>query len=187
MTENVSEAKSSLRTQVLTKRSAVLASDTANAIGSQLLKLCEQLGARNVGVYLSFGSEPVTDVFVIGAKSAGITLFAPRTGAESSMEFARLEGATESNKLGFLQPVGEKIEADELDLIIAPAISVDAFGNRLGRGGGFFDRYLDNFEGPVAAVVYEHELVPELPSQSHDRPVQYAVTPTGILSLSPKR
>jgi 5-formyltetrahydrofolate cyclo-ligase len=187
MTENVSEAKSRLRTQVLTKRSAVLASETANAIGSQLLMLCEQLGARDVGIYLSFGSEPVTDVFVIGAKAAGITLFAPRTGPESSMEFARLEGATESNNLGFLQPVGDLIEADGLDLIIAPALSVDAFGNRLGRGGGFFDRYLDNFEGPVAAVVYEHELVPELPSQSHDRPVQFAVTPTGIFALSPKR
>jgi 5-formyltetrahydrofolate cyclo-ligase len=187
MTENVSEAKSRLRTQVLTKRSAVLASETANAIGSQLLKLCEQLGARTVGIYLSFGSEPVTDVFVISAKAAGITLFAPRTGPESSMEFARLEGATESNKLGFLQPVGDLIEADELDLIIAPALSVDAFGNRLGRGGGFFDRYLDNFEGPVAAVVYEHELVPELPSELHDRPVQFAVTATGILALSPKR
>jgi 5-formyltetrahydrofolate cyclo-ligase len=36
-------------------------------------------------------------------------------------------------------------------------------------------------------VVYEHELVPELPSQSHDRPVQFAVTPTGIFALSPKR
>ena len=110
MTENVSEAKSRLRTQVLTKRSQALASDTANVIGSQLLKLCEQLGARTVGIYLSFGSEPVTDVFVIGAKAAGITLFAPRTGPESTMEFARLEGATESSELGFLQPVGEVIE-----------------------------------------------------------------------------
>ena len=187
MTENVSEAKSRLRTQVLTNRSQALTASTANDFGSQLIGLCEQLGARNVGIYLSFGSEPVTDVFVIGAKAAGITLFAPRTGPESTMEFARLEGATESSELGFLQPIGEVIEPDRLDLIIAPALSVDGFGNRLGRGGGFFDRYLDNFEGPVAAVVYEHELVPELPSQSHDRPVQFAVTPTGIFALSPKR
>ena len=187
MTENVSEAKSRLRTQVLTERSQELAADTASEIGSQLLSLCSQLDARSVGIYLSFGSEPVTDVFVIGAKAAGITLFAPRTGPESSMEFAALEGATESSELGFLQPIGEVIEPEQLDLIIAPALSVDAFGNRLGRGGGFFDRYLEKFEGPVAAVVYEHELVPELPSQSHDRPVQYAVTPTGILALSPKR
>jgi len=187
MTENVSEAKSRLRTQVLTNRSQGLASNTASEIGSQLLVLCSKLGARSVGIYLSFGSEPVTDVFVIGAKAAGITLFAPRTGPESTMEFAALEGATESSELGFLQPIGEVIEPEQLDLIIAPALSVDALGNRLGRGGGFFDRYLEKFEGPVAAVVYEHELVTELPSQSHDRPVQYAITPTGILALSPKR
>jgi 5-formyltetrahydrofolate cyclo-ligase len=187
MTENVSEAKSRLRTQVLTNRSQAIASSTAIEIGSRLLSLCEQLGATNVGIYLSFGSEPATDVFVIGAKAAGITLFAPRTGPKSTMDFARLEDATESNKLGFLQPIGEVIESDRLDLIIAPALSVDVFGNRLGRGGGFFDRYLEKFEGPVAAVVYEHELVPELPSQSHDRPVQYAVTSSGIQALSPKR
>jgi 5-formyltetrahydrofolate cyclo-ligase len=187
MTENVSEAKSRLRTQVLAKRSKALAFDTANQVGAQLLSLCGQLGARNVGIYLSFGSEPVTDVFVVSAKAAGITLFAPRTGPESTMEFARLEGPTESSQLGFLQPIGEAIEPDELDLIIAPALSVDAFGNRLGRGGGFFDRYLEQFEGPVAAVVYEHELLSELPSESHDHPVQYAITPTGILALKPKR
>ena len=187
MTENVSEAKSRLRTQVLTKRSQALAFDTANDFGFQLISLCSQLGATSVGIYLSFGSEPVTDVFVISAKAAGITLSAPRTGPESTMEFAALEGATESSELGFLQPIGEVIEPEQLDLIIAPALSVDAFGNRLGRGGGFFDRYLEQFQGPVAAVIYEHELVPELPRELHDRPVQYAITPTGILALSPKR
>jgi 5-formyltetrahydrofolate cyclo-ligase len=187
MTEIVSEAKARLRTQVLTNRSAELASDTAGQIGSQLLKLCSQLGARSVGIYLSFGSEPVTDAFVVAAKAAGISLSAPRTGPDSSMEFARLEGPTKSSELGFLQPIGEIVEPDELDLIIAPALSVDRHGNRLGRGGGFFDRYLEQFDGPVAAVVYEHELVSTLPSESHDKPVHYAVTPSKIQGLGQAR
>lgn len=187
MTEIVSEAKAKLRTQVLTNRSAGLASDTANQIGAQLIKLCRQLGSKSVGIYLSFGSEPVTDAFVVAAKAAGIRLAAPRTGPDSSMEFARLEGPRETSELGFLQPIGEIVEPDELDLIIAPALSLDTFGNRLGRGGGFFDRYLEQFDGPVAAVVFEHELVPSLPSESHDRPVQYAVTPSRIQALAPKR
>jgi hypothetical protein len=81
MTENVSEAKSRLRTQVLTERSQELAADTASEIGSQLLVLCSKLGARSVGIYLSFGSEPVTDVFVIGAKpSSGATQFVVNIG-----------------------------------------------------------------------------------------------------------
>ena len=187
MSEIVSEAKARLRAEVLTNRSIQLASDSATQISSQLLKLCSQLGAKSVGIYLSFGSEPATDVFVVSAKAAGISLFAPRTGPESRMEFARLEGPTQSSELGFLQPTGEIIEPHDLDLIIAPALSIDYFGNRLGRGGGFFDRYLDKFEGPVAAVVYESELVAKLPLEAHDRPVQYAVTPSGIQALSPKR
>ena len=187
MTEIVSEAKARLRTQVLSNRSAELASDTAGQIGSQLLKLCSQLGAKSVGIYLSFGSEPVTDAFVVAAKAAGISLAAPRTGPDSSMEFARLEGPTKSSELGFLQPIGEIVEPDELDLIIAPALSVDSHGNRLGRGGGFFDRYLEQFDGPVAAVVYEHELVSTLPSEAHDKPVHYAVTPSKIQGLGQAR
>ena len=187
MTEIVSEAKARLRTQVLSNRSGEVLTDTANQFAAQLLKLCSQLGAKSVGIYLSFGSEPVTDAFVVAAKSAGISLSAPRTGPDSSMEFARLEGPGKSSELGFLQPVGEIVEPDELDLIIAPALSVDMFGNRLGRGGGFFDRYLEHFDGPVAAVVYETELVPELPSEPHDKPVQYAVTASRIQVLTPKQ
>jgi 5-formyltetrahydrofolate cyclo-ligase len=187
MTEIVSEAKARLRTQVLTNRSGKLAADTADQLGSQLLKLCSQLGAKSVGIYLSFGSEPVTDAFVVAAKSAGISLSAPRTGPDSSMEFARLEGPTKSSELGFLQPIGEIVEPDDLDLIIAPALSVDSLGNRLGRGGGFFDRYLEQFNGPVAAVIYEHELVSDLPSEAHDKPVQYAVTPSRIQALHKSR
>jgi 5-formyltetrahydrofolate cyclo-ligase len=187
MTEIVSEAKARLRTQVLSNRSAELASDTASQIGSQLIKLCNQLGAKSVGIYLSFGSEPATDAFVVAAKAAGITLYAPRTGPDSTMEFAHLEGPTQSSELGFLQPNGEIVEPEDLALIIAPALSVDSFGNRLGRGGGFFDRYLEHFDGPVAAVVYEHELVPSLPSEPHDKQVQYAVTPSKIQALGQAR
>lgn len=151
------------------------------------MELCEQVGARNVGIYLSFGSEPETDVFILKAKTAGMVLSAPRTGPESSMEFALLEGPTTSSALGFLQPVGEVVEPNEIDLIIAPALSVDEAGTRLGRGGGFFDRYLGSFQGPVAAVVYSREYVSELPVEPHDRPVNFAVTESGIQSLPIKR
>lgn len=187
MTEIVSEAKSRIRAAVLAERSQVLALETASGFSNQLMSLCGQLGAQSVGIYLSFGSEPKTDLFIVAAKAAGISLYAPRTGASSTMDFARLEGPTEPTEHGFLQPVGEVIEPDQLDLIIAPALSVDSLGNRLGRGGGFFDRYLDKFEGAVAAVVYAHELVPLLPSEAHDRPVQFAITQAGIFSLTPKR
>jgi 5-formyltetrahydrofolate cyclo-ligase len=100
------------------------------------------------------------------------------------MEFALLQGPTESTALGFLQPIGEIVEPGELDLIIAPALCLDEKGNRLGRGGGFFDRYLAEFSGSVAAVVYDHELLEAIPHEAHDKAVHYAVTQSRIQSLS---
>lgn len=180
MSDNLAEVKARLRLQILNDRSTQLAEQTSVDFGLQMLKLCKQLSAKSVGIYLSFGSEPATDYFVANSKAAGLTLAAPRTGDDSSMEFGLLEGPTEKSSLGFLQPIGEVIEVDQMDLIIAPALAVDHLGNRLGRGAGFFDRYLKNFLGPVAAVIYPTEFVESLPAESHDRPVQYAITHSQI-------
>jgi 5-formyltetrahydrofolate cyclo-ligase len=187
MTDNVADIKANLRNQVLSGRTVEMSELTAEAIGDQLMNLCRNLNARTVGTYLSFGSEPATDAFVVKAVSTGITLASPRTGPDSTMEFGLLEGPTTLNQLGFLQPVGEIVEPEDIDLIIAPALSVDFSGARLGRGGGFFDRYLEEFTGPVAAVVYETELVDSLPTQDHDKAVSFVVTPARILELPAKR
>ena len=187
MDENVTDLKARLRTHCLTNRSISLASETSEQFGELLMALCGQVGARTIGVYLSFGSEPATDVFILRAKSAGLVLAAPRTGPESSMEFGLLEGATSESALGFLQPVGDVVEHQELDLIIAPGLSVDQAGVRLGRGGGFFDRYLEDFTGPVAAVVYQHEFVSKLPVEPHDANVSFVVTESAFLALPLRR
>lgn len=187
MDANVTELKARLRTKVLANRNITLASETAEQFGKLLIELCSQVSARTIGIYMSFGSEPATDVFILRAKSSGLILAAPRTGPESSMEFGLLEGPTAASPLGFLQPVGEVVEPEYIDLIIAPALSADETGSRLGRGGGFFDRYLEDFEGPVAAVVYSHEFVPVLPVEPHDCGVNYVVTETEIKSLPLKR
>jgi 5-formyltetrahydrofolate cyclo-ligase len=183
MTDDVANDKALLRAQVLATRNTTLAADTASDFGELLIKLCKQLGAKTVGVYLSFGSEPATDSFVIRAKTAGIELAAPRTGPESSMEFGLLVGPTTSSPLGFLQPIGEIVDPKDLDLIIAPALSIAHSGARLGRGGGFFDRYLENYSGPVAALVFDGEFVDELPVEDHDLPVSFAVTQSAIYEL----
>lgn len=51
----------------------------------------------------------------------------------------------------------------------------------------FFDRYLEDFRGPVVAVVYSNEFVSELPVEAHDRPVSFVVTEIGIQALPLKR
>ena len=71
------------------------------------------------------------------------------------------------------------------DLVLVPALAVDAAGVRLGRGGGSYDRALSRVRPgvPVIALLYPGEVVPVLPAQPHDRPVTAALTPARLITL----
>jgi 5-formyltetrahydrofolate cyclo-ligase len=73
------------------------------------------------------------------------------------------------------------------DLVIVPALAVDARGNRLGRGGGGYDRALARVGPavPVVALLHDGELVGRVPAEPHDRPVPMAALPSrGVLRLA---
>jgi 5-formyltetrahydrofolate cyclo-ligase len=67
------------------------------------------------------------------------------------------------------------------DVVIVPALAVSRDGQRLGRGGGYYDRalLLARPDAVVVAVVFDEELVDELPTEAHDRRVAVVVTPSG--------
>jgi len=66
------------------------------------------------------------------------------------------------------------------DAVLVPALAVDRAGNRLGRGGGSFDRALARVGPlvPLIALLYDDELVDRLPAEPHDVPVRAVVRPT---------
>jgi 5-formyltetrahydrofolate cyclo-ligase len=72
-------------------------------------------------------------------------------------------------------------------LILVPAFAVDQHGNRLGRGGGSYDRALSRARPgtPVAALLYQGELLDSVPTDPWDRAVTDAVTPRGWIELTP--
>ena len=65
---------------------------------------------------------------------------------------------------------------DRVDLVAVPGVAFDRKGNRLGRGGGYYDRLLDGFSGVSAAVAFDFQIFPEIPCEAHDRPVDALVT-----------
>jgi 5-formyltetrahydrofolate cyclo-ligase len=68
--------------------------------------------------------------------------------------------------------------------VLVPALAVDRHGNRLGRGGGSYDRALARATGLTVAVLYDGELVDLLPVEPHDVPVNAVVTPrSGLVRL----
>jgi 5-formyltetrahydrofolate cyclo-ligase len=94
-------------------------------------------------------------------------------------------GGLEERGLGFKEPPDTAVEArgDELDVIVAPALAVDAAGYRLGYGAGYYDRTIPRFAPPAVAVAvaYDFQLVPELPFTSSDVPVSWIVTDARVL------
>ena len=87
------------------------------------------------------------------------------------------------------EAVGEllgPIAINDVDLILVPAAAVDATGMRMGWGRGYFDKTLGSMERcpPVYAVLFDGELVDEVPRERHDQPVDGAVTPTRIVQFT---
>ncbi len=93
---------------------------------------------------------------------------------------------------GLPEPTGEvlgPIAVNDVDLMIVPAAAVDRTGMRMGWGRGYFDKTIGSMEKcpPVYAVIYDSEVLDELPREVHDQPVNGVVTPSQTLTLSPRR
>ncbi len=69
----------------------------------------------------------------------------------------------------------------QIDLVAVPGVAFDRAGNRLGRGGGYYDRLLDGFSGVSVAVAFDFQLLPKIPAEPHDKPVDALVVETKSL------
>ncbi len=93
-------------------------------------------------------------------------------------------GEVQRNSLGIAEPTGTRLGAavlDSVDVVLVPALAVDPAGHRLGRGRGFYDRALRRVSVPAVAIGYDDELVPAVPAEPHDRPVQAMLRPAGYV------
>ena len=75
------------------------------------------------------------------------------------------------------------VSMDQIDLIAVPGVAFDPHGNRLGRGGGYYDRLLDGFCGCAAATAFYFQILPRIPTHVHDKPVQHIATQSKILNI----
>jgi 5-formyltetrahydrofolate cyclo-ligase len=129
----------------------------------------------NVMVYLSFSSEAGTDKLIETLREKGATLYAPRVEGKEITAVAIGEDYTLS-ALGIREPVGEKYDG-EIDVVITPLLAVDTQGNRLGYGGGYYDRFFDKY--PNARRVgycYDFQVLKNVPHTDSDKRLQYIIT-----------
>ena len=105
-----------------------------------------------------------------------------------SLSVHELGGPLEVHRLGFLQPHGSArlVSPDEVDIALLPGLAFDLFGNRLGRGAGYFDRLLQATrpDAKHVGVVPVDLVVDELPTDPHDMPVHLLATEEGVVETA---
>jgi len=197
MSDAIADAKRALRAELRERRQMLSSQAREQAevgIHTQLDTLIDQLGVRSMSCFLSTTSEPGTRSFVADAVARGIRVLLPVTRADGLLDWAVAtpDGDIAEGMFGLPEPVGEllgPIAVNDVDLLVIPAAAVDRSGMRLGWGRGFFDKTLGSMERcpPVYAVVFDSEVLDEVPSDLHDQPVTGVVTPTRTLTLAPTR
>jgi len=114
-------------------------------------------------------------------QTRGVSVAFPAIDSETrvmTFRFPPNPEAMEERGLGFAEPAGEDPEATELDVIVVPALGLDAAGNRIGYGAGYYDRTLPRFCPPALAigVAFDFQLLVEVPTTAGDVPVNVVVT-----------
>ena len=86
-------------------------------------------------------------------------------------------------KVGIPEPTTPPYEG-EIDLIIVPAVAFDKQGNRLGRGGGYYDRFLKKqSHATFIGVGYDFQLVDEVPVRKHDQKMHRIILPSQTIQV----
>lgn len=152
----------------------------SRCIADKVLTLAEEVAARTVFVYLSYGSEPETHVLIRELLAWGIRVGVPVCDTKTHTMDAVALNAWEDlapGAYGILEPQGGSvIPPDEIDLILVPGLAFDKEGYRLGYGGGYYDRYLQDFHGVSAGLAFSVCCTDTLPRGTFDLPVSHVLT-----------
>lgn len=192
--EQAAQRKKELRTHYLEVRKNLPAEERAahdEQIRLQLEGFVPYQKAQLLLPYVSYSTEINTHHLIKDALAAGKRIAVPRCAAEHKMffyEIANFEDLVPGYK-GILEPAAHlstPLQPTEMKgaVCLVPGLAFDAKGFRIGYGGGFYDRFLANFNGAKIALARPSQLSAEpIPTDQYDIAVDYVVTPTEVLSF----
>lgn len=179
------ERKKLLRQVALERRNSLAAADAclwSLQIQARVLALDCFRTASTIAIYSPIQNEVDTCGLLDHALASGKRVFLPRWFGQE-LSFAQVTSPAElaAGRFGIFEPIGAMCltDSDKQNLLIlVPGVVFDTTGNRLGRGGGSYDRLLAQFSNSArfAGLAYEFQIVPAVPAQSWDRAMHFIVT-----------
>lgn len=178
-----------LKPEIRTQMKAFLGSLTPQDRHRRSMAACDAIAQtrefRNsqlIMLYMPLPSEVETSPLAVKAWAEGKQIAVPRVDWERQrmdpVEINSLDIDTTTTK-GVREPVeGRVVPLDLIDMVIIPGIAFDRRGYRVGRGRGFYDRFLaqKDFKGIRCALCFHEQLIGEVPAETHDVPMDLIVT-----------
>lgn len=157
------------------------------AIAERALAWLDALpGPRRVTCYASYGTEPDTSAMRQALADAGFEVLLPRV-AGDQLEWVLDSPSTRVSAMGIDEPTGPSVALAPVRAMLIPALAVTPDGDRLGKGGGYYDRVLAVLGATppnIAAIVHDADVIEQVPSEPHDRRVDCIITPSRLIDCS---
>ncbi len=179
-------AKAELRKRARALRNTIPASAIAERsakIVTRLEALTQIQQAKSVALFWPIEGRNEVDLraFAEILKTRGVSIAFPSIDPDSrvmTFRFPQNHASMEERGLGFAEPAYDDPEATQLDVVVVPALGLDAAGNRIGYGAGYYDRTLPRFCPPATAiaVAFDFQLLVEVPTTEGDVPVDVVLT-----------
>ena len=148
------------------------------------------LAGRNAALYRALAGEVPTERIRHAYLAAGARLYYPRVAGRRTIAFYphRDGDGWETGPYGILEPLnpaGVEPLLSGLDIIVIPGLAFDRLGNRLGRGYGYYDRFLGGLPEsvPRVGISWANQRVPEVPVDAWDVAVHALVTEEGVIRV----
>lgn len=185
------QQKEKLRQQLLSSRKAISREEFESNSEKIVSKLKEQpqfLEADTTHCYVSMNERREVDThgLIKEQLAKGKEVVVPVTnfndGTFTNIKIPEFD-VLKKNKWGVLEPEGgEHIAIDEIELVIVPMVGGDEQCNRIGYGKGFYDRFLKEVSCPAIGLLFEQNIIPTVPVEDFDIPLDKIITEQRILS-----
>lgn len=167
----------------------------SDIITDKLLNLDCIKNAKNIMLYLDFNNEVSTDNLIKKLLDLGKIVSSPITLKEERKlipsQITDLKNGIQYGAYNIREPKPEcspAINIKDLDVVIVPAVAYDKNCYRLGYGGGFYDRFLENLrkDAVTIGIAFDLQIFDEVPKEAHDAQLDYIVTESRILTPNKK-
>lgn len=145
------------------------------------------LNSKNILIYYPFRSEIDTTIIIKDALYRGKNIILPRVSKHNlDLYFVNdLSTQLEKGSFDIMEPIPSLCRSasiKDIDLVVVPGVGFDKKLNRLGYGGGFYDKLLSNLPESVKriAIAFEIQIVPYIPTSKHDKKVDILITESKI-------